>query len=114
MQGWNTHGAGRQRSVHAGADDEIACSSPHSLEEAREREVLLPLASREGKDDADKAAGGAAVSAGLGLGFMHTRDGRMAVLSMLLLVFQGTALSLILRYSRCVPGCGMHSSGADF
>jgi len=29
-----------------------------------------------------------------------TRDGRLGLLSMLMLVFQGTALSLVLRYSR--------------
>ena len=29
-----------------------------------------------------------------------TRDGRLGLLSMLALVFQGTALSLVLRYSR--------------
>lgn len=33
-------------------------------------------------------------------GLFATRDGRLGLLSMLALVFQGTALSLVLRYSR--------------
>ena len=39
------------------------------------------------------------------LRFMRSRDGRLALLSMVLLVFQGTALSLTLRVSRCAPRC---------
>ena len=35
------------------------------------------------------------------LRFVRSRDGRLALLSMALLVFQGTALSLTLRVSRC-------------
>lgn len=34
------------------------------------------------------------------LAFLHSREGRLGVLSMVLLIFQGTALSLVLRYSR--------------
>ena len=43
---------------------------------------------------------------------LGSRDGRLGAASMLLLVFQGTALSLTLGYSRCVMmvarGCGMN------
>ncbi len=37
------------------------------------------------------------------LRFVRSRDGRLALLSMALLVFQGTALSLTLRVSRRAP-----------
>ena len=37
------------------------------------------------------------------LAFLKSRETQLGVLSMVLLVFQGTALSLVLRYSRLVP-----------
>lgn len=42
--------------------------------------------------------------------FWHAREVRLGILSMALLIFQGTALSLTLRYSRCVasPPCLLH------
>ena len=42
----------------------------------------------------------AAVAGGGGGGMLSSRHGRLGFLSMGLLVFQGTALSLTLRYSR--------------
>lgn len=43
---------------------------------------------------------GVAAGAGGGGGMLSSRHGRLGFLSMGLLVFQGTALSLTLRYSR--------------
>ena len=44
------------------------------------------------------------------LRFVRSRDGRLALLSMALLVFQGTALSLTLRVSRCARPHVMRST----
>jgi len=35
------------------------------------------------------------------MGFLRSREGALGMLSMALLIFQGTALSLTLRFSRC-------------
>lgn len=37
--------------------------------------------------------------------FLSSKEGALGLLSMALLIFQGTALSLTLRFSRCVHPC---------
>lgn len=37
------------------------------------------------------------------MAWLRSHEARLGILSMALLVFQGTALSLTLRYSRCEP-----------
>ena len=36
------------------------------------------------------------------MSFLASREGQLGLLSMAMLIFQGTALSLTLRFSRCV------------
>jgi hypothetical protein len=45
--------------------------------------------------------GGEARAEGTLLGYVRSKEGALALLSMVLLIFQGTALSLTLRFSRC-------------
>ena len=54
------------------------------------------------------------------VGFLKSREGQLGILSMVMLIFQGTALSLTLRFSRCAkpplaqqpPGCQRCSDAA--
>ena len=81
--------AGRLRSIHQDRPETSSNGSPTD-----DRDMLIT------KSDSTKdLVKGPAESKGA-LGFLRSREGRLGVLSMVLLVFQGTALSLILRYSR--------------
>ena len=52
------------------------------------------------KGDSSKDLGSRELKAGGSYSLFRTYEGRMSLVSMVLLVFQGTALSLVLRYSR--------------
>ena len=81
--------AGRLRSIHSSAGD---VGSIHLVGDDRD-DLLVKSESVKnllGKTQESRGA----------LTFLRSREAQLGVLSMVLLVFQGTALSLVLRYSR--------------
>lgn len=82
--------AGRLRSIHSSAGD--VGGSSHMIADDKD-ELLVKSESLKNLLSKSQENRGA-------LAFLRSKEMQLGVLSMVLLVFQGTALSLVLRYSR--------------
>ena len=93
-------------------------SGPWASEQCFSRTQIDPGSPRRAPKTLEVKSGGSRAASLVG--FLKSREGQLGILSMVMLIFQGTALSLTLRFSRYgmpllalrPPGCQRCSSAA--